>query len=68
MKTIDKAIKTCDFRSGKNIYGDEVIKSCSSIIDRCMSIRNKAASESDENKLKSINDSLVKAYEIINKI
>ena len=66
--SLEKAINTCDFRAAKSIIGDEVVGLCSAMINLLTAIRNKAASDVDENRLKSINEELIKANNIIRKL
>lgn len=68
VKSIDKAIRNCDFRAAKSVIGDEVIASCSGMISLLQAIRSKAAGERDEDKLREINKALIKANDIIRKL
>lgn len=67
-KVLDKAINTTDFKSAKNIIGDEVVASCSGMISLLQSIRSKAANDKDENRLRKVNEGLIKANDIIRKL
>lgn len=64
----NKSIKSCDFRSAKTLIGNHVVASCSSMINLLTSIRNNAASDPDENRLKRVYESLIKANDIISKL
>lgn len=67
-KILDSAIKTCDFRSAKTKIGDEVVASCSGMINLLTAIRNNAASDPDEDRLKRVNEALIRANDIIRKL
>jgi hypothetical protein len=68
MNAIDKAIRNTDFKSAKNFIGDEVVASCSGMISLLQSIRSKAANDKDENRLRKVNEGLIKANDIIRKL
>lgn len=63
--SLDEAISTCDFRSAKSQIGNEVVASCSTMINLLTAIRNNAASDPDESRLKRVNEALIKAYDIV---